>query len=85
MDTMNQIKRTPLIKAAYLDKPDAVKWLLEHEVIRKGIDHQDNRGRSAIHAACWGPRGGREGKKNGGRPFLIVPKVLNYYSMQEPM
>lgn len=76
LDTMNKIKRTPLIKAAYLRKPDAVKWLLQFDVIKETMNHRDNRGRGAIHAACWGPKGGREGKKNGGKIILDSPESL---------
>ena len=73
---VNKIQRTPLIKAAYLDKPDAVEWLLQFEEIRKTMNVKDNRGRGAIHAACWGPKGGREGKKNSGRIVSDSPRSL---------
>ena len=78
MGFQNFIKRSPLIKACFLNKPEVVKWLLEFEEVRKGLHFQDNRGRSALHAACWGPKGGRDGKKTGKTILNDSPKSLEY-------
>ena len=63
VDTENMMKRDPLIKACYMGKHDMVKWLLQFECFRKGINTGDTNNRTAMHAACWGPKGGRDGKK----------------------
>ena len=58
----NIINRTPLIKSAFIGKHEIVEWLLRDEELLTMIDYQDERGRTALHAACWGSRGGRQGK-----------------------
>lgn len=62
----NHIGRTPLIKSAYLNRPNIVKWLLGFDEIKQNINFSDNKGRTAVHACCWGPKGGRYGKVQNG-------------------
>lgn len=76
LDTSNIMKRDPLIKACFLDKPDVVEWLLQFDVIKNNINQADNKGRTAMHAACWGPKGGREGKKMNGVQIYDSPDSL---------
>jgi hypothetical protein len=45
---------------------------------KKRLDWKDDRGRCAIHSSCWGPRGGREGKKNGGKTIEDCAKSLEF-------
>lgn len=45
---------------------------------KKRLNWKDDRGRCAIHSSCWGPKGGREGKKNGGKTILDCDKSLEY-------
>lgn len=72
----NHISRSPLIKACFLNKPDIVEWLLQFEETLKYINAADLKKRSAIHAACWGPKGGREGKKAGMITITDSPESL---------
>lgn len=62
MHVENRLNRTPLLKAAFMNKTDVVRWLLESEEIVACINTQDDRGRTALHCACWGSSGGRHGK-----------------------
>ena len=62
-EIVNTIKRSPLIKACFLKKLDIVKWLLQFPEFLEGLDYKDHKGRTAVHSSCWGPRGGKEGKK----------------------
>ena len=59
----SKLNRSPLSKTAYIGRADVVAFLLS----LPGIDteHRDNRGRTALHNAVWGPTGGREGKRIG--------------------
>jgi hypothetical protein len=45
---------------------------------KKRLNWKDDRGRGAVHSSCWGPRGGREGKKNGGKTIFDCDKSLEY-------
>ena len=72
----NVLRRTPLIKAAYLRKAEILEWLLTFQENRDFIDFQDSKGRTAIHAACWGAKGGRIGKKVGGTIIPDSPECL---------
>ena len=56
------MNRNSLIKAAFMNKYDIVEYLLTFPKVRDNIDDCDDRGRTALHAACWGAKGGREGK-----------------------
>lgn len=56
----NYVGRTPLMKAIYTCQEEKTKHLLESKEI--ALDLVDNNQRGAIHMACWGEEGGREGK-----------------------
>ena len=58
----NMISRTPLLKAAYTGRFDVVEWLLQFQETIDNINARDERGRTALHTACWGSSGGRQGK-----------------------
>lgn len=64
--TENMLGRDPLIKACFLDKSDITEWLLQFPEVIANINRGDSKNRTSTHAACWGPKGGREGKKIGG-------------------
>lgn len=76
MYSKNLIRRSPLIKACFLNKPDIVKWLLKFEEVREHVNLRDNRGRTALHAACWGDKGGREGKVVAGELLHDSPESI---------
>ena len=54
--------RRPLFKAAYLDRPDVLEWLLSIPRARQDIDLPDHKGRTALHASCIGIGAGNKGK-----------------------
>lgn len=107
--SINGIKRSPLIKAAYLGKYWVVEWLVKQfeygseeslspeertklvekfggeenylkvlEENKERIHWRDDRGRGAIHSSCWGPKGGRQGKINGGKTIYDCDKCLEF-------
>jgi hypothetical protein len=76
MIVKNLISRSPLIKACFLNRPEVVEWLLQFEETRKYINVGDLRKRAAIHAACWGPKGGRDGKRAGDLVLSDSPESL---------
>lgn len=76
--TTNVVGRTPLVKSAYLCKPDVMKWLLEFQEVRDSIHMVDMNKRNVVHSACWGPKGGRKGKMNNGVLFYDSPECLQY-------
>ena len=59
----SELGRTALSKACYLGRVDIVKYLLSC----KDIDMyaKCKKGRTALHNAIFGPKGGREGQKFG--------------------
>ena len=57
----NYMGRTPLTKAVYLCKREKTEILLNTPNIN--IHLQDENGRNALHMACWGNAGGKNGKK----------------------
>lgn len=59
----SKLNRSPLSKTAYTGRHEVVKYLLSLPGIE--VEHQDNRGRTALHNAVWGPAGGRDGKRVG--------------------
>ena len=76
LNVRNVNGRTPLIKACYLDRFEVVEWLLGFEGVVERINDQDEKGRSALHAACWGPKGGREFKRMNGHIMYDSPRAL---------
>lgn len=57
------MNRNCLLKACFMDKSDVVEYLLTFESVRAMINQGDDRGRTPLHASCWGAKGGRDGKK----------------------
>lgn len=76
LHTENRLNRTPLLKAAYMSKVDMVEWFLSYDEILKDINARDERGRTALHTACWGSSGGRQGKNISGVPLEDSPEIL---------
>ncbi len=72
------MNRNCLIKAAFMDKYDIVQYLLQFDEVKKTINDADQRGRTPLHAACWGAKGGREGKKLAGVEVPDSEKSLEY-------
>jgi hypothetical protein len=61
------LNRNALLKAAFMNKSDVVQYLLTFPSVLKQINESDQRGRTPLHAACWGSKGGREGKRLAGQ------------------
>ncbi len=55
--------RNSLSKACYLGRLDVVQFLMSCKEI--DLHSQDQKGRTALHNATFGPKGGREGHKFG--------------------
>ena len=55
--------RSALSKACYLGLVDVVSFLMSCPGIK--LEVSDVKGRSALHNAVFGPKGGREGHKFG--------------------
>ena len=72
-NTYSILKRSPLSKACFTGRADIVNYLLSLPNIEIGVP--DNRGRTPLHNACWGPYGGREGKKAGGTQSQDCPEA----------
>lgn len=70
------MNRTCLLKAAFMDKWDMVEFLLGLEGANKLLNWPDQRGRTPLHAACWGAKGGRDGKRLAGVEIQDSPKSL---------
>ena len=67
--------RTALTKACFLDKPEVVQYLLS--IPPKDfplLDSFDDKGRTALHNAAWGPAGGKEGKYLNGKLINDSPE-----------
>lgn len=60
------MQRNCLIKAAFMDKHEIVRYLLTFPSVVEKINDKDQRGRTPLHAACWGAKGGRDGKRLAG-------------------
>jgi len=74
INSKTKLERLPLAKAAYFGRADVVKLLLSYkEVI---IESKDHKGRTALHNACWGKEGGREGKKCGSNKGMDTPEAV---------
>lgn len=65
-DVICMMDRNCLIKAAFMDKSDIVRYLLTFPGVVQRINDKDTRGRTALHASCWGAKGGRDGKRLAG-------------------
>lgn len=53
INIVSSLKRCPLSKACYLGHTKIVQYLVEKESIK--LDIEDEKGRTALHNACWGP------------------------------
>jgi ankyrin repeat protein len=56
-DVKSKKGRTPLSKACFLAKPDVVRYLLEN-IPNIDLNSTDDKGRTPLHNASWGPEGG---------------------------
>ena len=68
--------RRPLFKAAYLDKPDVLGWLLTIPRVARDLHLVDHRLRSALHAACIGDGAGHKGKVINGKIITDSPECM---------
>lgn len=66
VDIPTKLGRSPLSKACWNGRIDAVETLLKAPGIN--LDRKDVGGRTALHNACWGGNGGRLGKKTAFNP-----------------
>lgn len=66
----SKLLRSGLSKACYLGLDEIVQFMCSHkEELGIDLDQQDNKGRTPLHNACWGCKGGFKGKFNG--PVLM--------------
>ena len=70
------LNRTCLLKAAFMDKWDMVEFLVGLPGVLGLINFPDQRGRTPLHAACWGAKGGRDGKRLAGAEVPDSPESL---------
>jgi ankyrin repeat protein len=63
INSRSKLGRCPLSKACFLGRRDIVEFLLNCKEI--DILSKDEKGRTPLHNATFGPKGGREGVKFG--------------------
>jgi ankyrin repeat protein len=63
VNNKSDLGRTALSKSCFLGRRDIVEFLLANNEIN--LYSQDKKGRTALHNAVFGPKGGREGHKFG--------------------
>lgn len=63
INSSSEIGRTALSKACFLGRIDIVEYLLNCKQVN--MNNKDKKGRTPLHNAVFGPKGGREAHKFG--------------------